>query len=166
VLGWQAGTLTAAARGARADRASGLLDGGAACYQVYRTANGGHLSVGAVEAKFWAMFCTAIGRPDLTARQGEPMPQTALIAEVAAIVAAHTLAHWAEMFREVDCCVEPVLTPAEVPDHPQVAARGQVVRSGGLVEVLFGLHLDGDPPAPRTPLREAPVAAILGAWNG
>ncbi len=166
VLGWQAASLTAAARGrVPAVREQGLLDGGTACYRLYRAADGGFLAVGALEPKFWAAFCEAMGRPDWAARQDEPLPQTGLADEVAAAVASRPLSHWAELFRGIDCCVEPVLDAAMVPEHPQVAARGQVRRSGDLVEVLFGLRLDGAPQPPRTPLREAAAAVILDAWS-
>jgi alpha-methylacyl-CoA racemase len=161
VLGWQAAALTLAARGQAAARGMGLLGGGAACYQVYGTADGRFIAVGALEAKFWAAFADALGRPDWIARQHEPLPQAGLIAEVAAVVAARPLADWAEVFRKVDCCVEPVAEPAEIPDHPQVRARGQVRRRDGLVEVLFGLRVDGAPPAGREPVEEATADRLL-----
>lgn len=165
VLGWQADTLTAAARGTLPPRATGLLSGGAAWYRIYRTADGRFMAVGALEEKFWEMMCRAMERPDWIARHGDPLPQEDLAAEVAAAFAAHPQEHWAAVFAEVDCCVEPVLHPSEMPGHPHLEARGQIRRRDGLVETLFGMHLDGEPPSVRPPVREAGVEDILAAWE-
>lgn len=164
VLGWQADTLTAAARGTLPPRATGILSGGAAWYRIYRTADDRFISVGAVEEKFWEAMCRAVGRPDWIARHADPLPQDTLIDEVAELYASRPLEHWAALFAEVDCCVEPVLHPADMPGHPHLEARGQLRSRGGLVEVLFGLHVDGEPPPDREPVREATTADTLAAW--
>ena len=52
------------------------LNGGAAYYRVYATRDGRHITLGAVEPKFWRAFCDAAGRPDWIARQQEPLPQS------------------------------------------------------------------------------------------
>lgn len=88
------------------------LAGGQACYRLYRTADGRHLAVAALEPHFWARFCAAIGRPELTPGQFDA-DQAALAAAVAPVVAARTLEEWAAVFAAVDACVTPVLTPAE-----------------------------------------------------
>ena len=170
VLAWQALSLTGAARpGSDAPRAAGLLNGGAACYQIYVTADGRFVTLGALEAKFWAAFCQAVGRSDWIERQAEPLPQTTLIGEVAALFAGQALGHWEDLLAPVDCCFETVLEPREVPDHGQVAARGLVRRSGGpdpLVEVLFPAFLDAAPARPRPSPREATAEGILLRWDG
>jgi len=45
-------------------RGDDLLNGGAACYHVYATADGGFISLGAIEEVFWYNFCQALGRDD------------------------------------------------------------------------------------------------------
>ena len=169
VLAWQAWPMTAALRpGQETDRGRWLLTGGAAYYRLYRTADDRFVALGALEEKFWAAFCTAVGRDDWIARQGEPLPQEALIAEVEALFAARPLAVWTALLAEVDCCFEPVLAPAEVPEHPQVAVRGLVSRTGGedpRIEVGFAALLDGSPPSPRPPVVERSVAEALAAWG-
>jgi alpha-methylacyl-CoA racemase len=74
VLGWQSWPLTMARRGQPPRPSEDLLTGGAACYQIYRTADGRFVSLGPIEEKFWAIFCTTIGRPDWIGRQFEPLP--------------------------------------------------------------------------------------------
>jgi crotonobetainyl-CoA:carnitine CoA-transferase CaiB-like acyl-CoA transferase len=89
-----------------------ILSGNLAYYRVYRTADGRHLAVAALERHFWERFCAAINRPDLSPRHDDP-DQPTLIAEVAAVIARQPLAVWREIFAEVDACVTPVLTVAE-----------------------------------------------------
>ena len=169
VLGWQALVLTAALRsGHEPGRAAARLNGGAACYQVYQTADRRFVTLGALEAKFWANFCRALGREDWIGRQWEPMPQEALVVEVAALIGAKPLAHWERLLAEVDCCFQAVLDPAQVPDDPQIQARGLVRREPGpepRVEVLFPAIFDGRPPEARPPLEQTSAADLLSAWG-
>lgn len=164
-LGWQGWPLTLARHGAAEGRGAGLLNGGTAFYNLYRAADGRWISLGAVEAKFWEAFCRAVGRPDWIARQDEPAPQNALIAEVAALIASREGAHWQALLDPADCCFELLLEPEEVAAHPQVAARGLVVEQGGLVQTLLPALLDGQGPRPRAALREVTAAQALAAWQ-
>ena len=167
VLAWQPLTLTGARRPDWAPtRGQALLNGGAACYQVYETADGRFVALGALEAKFWANFCRAVGRDDWVERQNGILPQSDLIGEVSDLFASQPLAHWEGLLAGVDCCFQVVLEPMEVPAHPQVAARGLVRASDDdwLVEVLFPALLDGVPPQPRLPLREVEAVEVIAAW--
>lgn len=106
-----------------------LLTGGAPCYGVYRTADGRHLAVGALEPQFWARLCSAIGRPDWTGQHPTRglMPggaaALALRAELAAVFAGQPLAHWLALLEPADCCVTPVLRLDEAQRHP-IFAQG------------------------------------------
>ncbi|MBI1209788.1 MAG: CoA transferase [Azospirillum sp.] len=167
-LAWQAIPMTLAARGTPPERGGHMLTGAAAWYQIYRTADGRFVVLAALEAKFWSAFCTAVGRPDWIARQHEPMPQTALIGELSTLFATRSLRHWQGLLDGVDCCFEAVVEAGELADHPQVAARGQVLRrpnSAPLVEALLGLRHDDGPPPSRKPLREGNVQAVLAEWQ-
>jgi alpha-methylacyl-CoA racemase len=169
VLAWQAIPLTLAQRAGEAPhRGAQILNGGTARYQIYRTADGKFLSLGAVERKFWAAFCRALSRDDWTQRYDEPMPQSALIAEVAALIASKTLEHWVSVIDPADCCFHPVVELADLPDHPQIAARRLVHRvseAPALIETLFPAWVDGEPPPPRRNLRFATVAEVLTRWR-
>ncbi len=168
VLAWQSLALTAAGRASgEAARGAGRLNGGAACYQVYRTADGRFVTLGAIETKFWANFCRALGREDWIVRQDETLPQTGLIAEVAETIAARPLAEWEVLLAGVDCCYQAVLEPAEVPEDPQVRARGLLRVHAGpepRIEVAFPAIFDGAPPGARAPLRERSADDLLAAW--
>lgn len=158
-MAWQYMTLAQA--GGDNGRGRDLLNGGAAYYRIYRTADGKFLAAAPIEPKFWQAFCEAVGRPDLVARQGEPLPQTGLIAEVAATIASRPLADWVAAMAGADCCVEPVLEPGEVAALPHVQARGLL---GDFGQVVTPILLDGAPPAKRAPLRQLDAAALRGLW--
>lgn len=85
-----------------------LLTGGAACYRVYETADGRHVTVAALEPRFWRTLCDLVGRPDLVDRAFEPE-----LPELADIFRARTLADWRALLEGKDTCVWPVLTLAE-----------------------------------------------------
>lgn len=130
------------------------LNGGWACYQIYETADGRHISVGAIEAKFWRSFCDASGRPDWVARQAASTPQTDLTAEVAALVRTLTLAECMVLYEPADCCVTAVLDLASAVDSPYVQTRGLVMAHPQLpiFQASYPAIVDGKRPAIRPPL--------------
>jgi len=89
-----------------------LLTGGLACYRVYETADARHLTVGALEPKFFARLVEVVGRPELADRQyGDD--QDRLASELQAVFAQRPLADWLEIFDGEDVCVGPVWTRTE-----------------------------------------------------
>lgn len=111
-----------------------LLTGGLACYRVYATADGRHLTVGALEPVFFSRLCAVLGRPELAGRQFDA-DQEALAAELAAVFATRPLAEWLELADGEDVCLGPVATLAEA-----AAALGRAP-SAGRVPAL-GEHTD------------------------
>jgi crotonobetainyl-CoA:carnitine CoA-transferase CaiB-like acyl-CoA transferase len=91
------------------DLLPGLLTGSFACYRLYKTADGCHVTVGALEPHFWARLCTLLGREDLVPLQFEP-EQEELAAQLAAIFAERPLADWLALFEGEDVSAGPVLT--------------------------------------------------------
>jgi crotonobetainyl-CoA:carnitine CoA-transferase CaiB-like acyl-CoA transferase len=128
------------------------LNGGLACYRVYRTRDGRSLSVAALEPKFWTAFCAAVGREDLADRgwsrgaEGERVRS-----EVAAIVAGRTLAEWEEFLADKDLCCEPVREGDEVLKDPAFPSD--------LVLSIADAHEGRKVAYLRTPLRLGPAAA-------
>ncbi|MBB4284967.1 CaiB/BaiF CoA transferase family protein [Roseospira goensis] len=150
-------------------READALNGGAAYYRCYRTADGRFAALAAIEPVFWRAFCGAVARPDWADRQAEPLPQRGLIADLEALFATRPLAEWQAVLGGVDCCFEPVLHADEVPDQPHVRARDLIHRDGagdGLIDTVLPVLLDGTPPPPRRPLVEADAAAVVAAWQG
>jgi crotonobetainyl-CoA:carnitine CoA-transferase CaiB-like acyl-CoA transferase len=168
-LAWQTWGLTAQAMGAAPAREGALLNGGAAYYRIYRTRDDKFVTLGAIEKKFWRNFCEAVDRPEWILRHAEPLPQTDLIAAVAALFAGKTRAEWDRVLGTIDCCYQAVLDYCEVADHPHVMARGLVRRAAsddiGPIETAFAAIVDGSPPPARTPYRDVTAEEALAGWS-
>jgi len=123
--------LLAPILGHRPQAGEDLLNGGLPCYNLYATADGRHLAVGALEFKFWQAACEVFGRPDWAPRhwQRGALPGSpdclALRDEVAALVVSLPWAVWAARFEQADACVTPVLTLEEAQAHPLFALAGR-----------------------------------------
>jgi alpha-methylacyl-CoA racemase len=110
--------------GARPTGGAETLNGGLACYGVYRTKDDRYLAVGALEPKFWIALNQAIGRPPNVAEiVGRPDQQTRTRADLAAIFATRTATEWQEVLAKHDCCVELALELDELATHPLHQAR-------------------------------------------
>ena len=137
ILAWQYLPILAGSEA----RASGMLDGGAACYNLYRCADGKFLSLGAIEPAFWKNFCRAVERPDWIERQYEDMPQQALIAELAELFAGESRDFWQARLDPVDCCFEVLFDTPSLAQQPQLAARRAVTAAGP----TYPAWVDGQP---------------------
>ncbi len=138
------------------------LNGGLACYSVYRCADGGHLAVGALEPQFFAALTTALGVPELAAQQIDPARQDDLRARLQEIFGSRSRDEWVAELAGVDACVTPVLDLAEAYADPLVAARGTVVpqrQPDGSDFPQVGVL----PRLSTTPGRVGPPASALGA---
>ncbi len=143
------------ATGAVPQRRQTYLNGGAAYYQIYASADGRHIALGAAEPKFWRAFCEAAGRPEWIGREAEALPQTTLIADVAALICTLTLAECKTRFADPNCCVSPVLDLGEAIASPHHRARGLVRPApDGALQTLFPARVNGAPPAHRPKLRQ------------
>lgn len=133
------------------------LNGQFACYNIYRTADGKYLALGALEGNFWTEFCRAVGREDwiplqyATGQEGYD-----LIDAVQKLFLEKTRDQWLELLQKVDCCCEPVNTVEEAFRHPQVVHRQLVVEmdhpvEGKIRQLNFMGKFSETPAALRTP---------------
>jgi crotonobetainyl-CoA:carnitine CoA-transferase CaiB-like acyl-CoA transferase len=83
--------------------------------------------VGAIESRFWANLCRALGCEQWIEAQYDDDVQEAVRADVQAALRSKTRDEWAALLGPADTCVSPVLTVAEVSEFPQFAARGAFV---------------------------------------
>ena len=90
-----------------------LLTGGLACYAIYETADGRHITVGALESKFFTRLCELLGLPELAARQFDPSAQAEIADALAERFAERPLGDWLEFFDAEDVSVGPVSTLSE-----------------------------------------------------
>jgi len=111
------------------------LTGRYACYQVYPTKDGKHMSLGALEPKFWKNFCEEVGRRDLMDKQFiEGEEQLRVIEEIQNLFKTKTQEEWVDFFKKADACCEPILTFEQVFQHPQVLHRQMLVEAEHPVE--------------------------------
>jgi alpha-methylacyl-CoA racemase len=85
-----------------------LLTGGVACYRVYETSDGRHLTVAALEPRFWRNLCSLLQRPGLADRAFDER-----IPELEELFRSRSLAEWRDLLEGKDTCVGPVLTLEE-----------------------------------------------------
>ncbi|HEY0644551.1 MAG TPA: CaiB/BaiF CoA-transferase family protein [Nocardioides sp.] len=146
-------------------RRSGLLDGGTPWYDLYETADGQHMSVGALEPQFWRDLETRIGveLPD----RDDPANHAAIREALTTRFKEKSQAEWAEVFDGTDACVAPVVPLADAPRHPHLAARGTFVERDGVTQPApaprfsrTAATLSVPPAAPGEHTREA-----LAAWG-
>ena len=145
-------------------RAANLLDGGAPFYDVYETADGRHVSVGALEPQFYAVLVERLAIPDLPDRN-DLAQWPALREAFTRRFKERTQAEWTETFDGTDACVAPVLPLTEAAESPHLAARGTYVDRGGVLQPApaprfsrTGATLTTGPTVPGGQTREALVA--------
>ena len=144
-LTWLALDFAAMAAGEDIARGEGRLTGRYACYRVYACKSGGFYSVGALEPKFWATLCQAVGKPDLVATQFAEGAEGARVhREMEAVFASRTRAEWQRELDGLEVCCEPVLELGEVASHPQIVARGLIERRGDGIEVRPAIPMRTD----------------------
>jgi len=138
-------------------RGESLVGGGYAFYNVYETADGKFLALGALEEKFWIEFCKAVGREDLIEEQFAPAPrQDELIEEVRAIIRQKTRQEWVDLRSQYDTCFSPVNNLEEALQDPQIQHRGlwfkgQHPVDGEIGQMAFPIKFSADQPGWRMP---------------
>ncbi|MFC4948064.1 CaiB/BaiF CoA transferase family protein [Pseudonocardia sp. GCM10023141] len=109
------------------ERGANMLDSGRPWYDVYETADGRWMSVGALEDKFYAAFIALLGLSTVESDRTDPASWPGLRERIAARFATADREHWEKVFDGTDACVAPVLSLAEAPHHPHMAARKNLV---------------------------------------
>jgi len=136
-------------------RESNLLDGGAPFYTVYRTSDGGHMAVGALEPQFFAALIEKLGiEPETLPAQHDRDGWPVMRERFAAVFRTRTRDEWAVHFSGSDACVSPVLSMTEAWSHPHNTERKTYIEVDGVVQ---------PGPAPRfsstaTAVRNGPVS--------
>jgi len=134
-------------------RGDNVLDSGAPWYDVYETADGKFVAIGAIEPKFYEELLErlGLGRGKLPAqldRSGWPE----LRRRFTAAFRSKTRDEWCRAFDGSDACFAPVLTFSEARAHPHNAARGGYVTVGGVEQPAPAPRFSGTPSAvPRPP---------------
>jgi alpha-methylacyl-CoA racemase len=145
--------------------ATNILDLGSPHYNVYETADGRYISVGAGEPQFYAELLRRVGLPDdLVTHQGDPATWPAGREDMAEVFRTRTQKEWCELLEGTDTCFAPVLSFAEAPVHPHNRARNTFVEVDGVVQPAPAPRFDRTPAGPPgKPVRagEQTVDALL-----
>jgi alpha-methylacyl-CoA racemase len=102
------------------------LDGGLPCYNIYETQDGKHITLAALEYKFWHTFCTRIGHLELLPFHLPlgPAEREQAMDMLRAIFKTKTRAEWLAELAGIDACIGPVYSIDEAFNDPQAQARG------------------------------------------
>lgn len=110
-------------------------DGGAHFYDVYETADGQYVSVGAMEPRFYARLLECIGLDEVELpEQWDPAHWPALKERFAAIFRGRTRAEWCDLLEDADACFAPVLRMSEAIQHPHNLHRKTFIDVGGVMQ--------------------------------
>jgi len=117
------------------------LDGGLPCYNIYETQDGKHITLAALEYKFWHTFCTRIGHLELLPFHLPlgPVEREQAMDMLRAIFKTKTRDEWLVELASIDACVGPVYSIDEAFNDPQAQARGMSVsgRQAGESDEMF-----------------------------
>ncbi|MDA5194743.1 CaiB/BaiF CoA transferase family protein [Govanella unica] len=151
------------------ERGSNLIDGGCFFYDVYETADGGYMAVGALEAKFFAELLIRLGLEAAEfADRDDPASWPRHRATFTALFRSKSRAEWERIFDGSDACVSPVLSLREAQSHPANRARGMFIDRLGVTQPApaprFSRSETGitrDPPE----VAGADQAAVFADWG-
>ena len=150
----------------RDERGVNLLDGGVPWYDVYETADGKWMAVGALEPRFYAALLAGLGLADAPDR-GDPGNWPRLRALFTARFAERTRDEWAAVFAGTEACTEPVLSLREAAADEHLAARRTYLTPDGFIQPAPAPRFSRTPGALPDP---APVPGqhtieALAAWG-
>lgn len=127
------------------------LTGGVPCGSVFEARDGGLISLGCFEAKFWENLCRALDREDLIPYQyAGGADREKVTSELTAIFRTKTKGEWFRLLGPKDIPITPVNELDEVLADPQVLHRRMVVevdhpKLGKVKQVGIGLKFSDTP---------------------
>ncbi|HYJ69498.1 MAG TPA: CaiB/BaiF CoA-transferase family protein [Nocardioidaceae bacterium] len=155
----------------RDERGVNLLDGGAPFYDVYETADGGHIALGALEPQFWQAFLDRLASIDVDVDElpdrNDLSTWPLLRKRLAETFATRTRDEWVGVFDGSDACVTPVLSMTEAAAQPHLAARGTYVDHAGVTQPAPAPRFSRTPATLSTPPTHpgADSAEALRRWG-
>ncbi|BFM10687.1 CaiB/BaiF CoA-transferase family protein [Simiduia litorea] len=149
-------------------RERNLLDGGVPYYGAYETADGHHVSVGAIEPQFFAELIHKAGMPDdLIQHQNNPEKWAEIKHTFTTTFKTKTRAQWVDIFEGSDACVAGILNFQEAINHPHNKARATYIEVNGVQQPAPAPKFSRSQCAlPAAPSAEgADTHAVLTAWG-
>jgi len=132
----------------RVERQQNVLDGGAYWYDAYECADGGFITLGALEPQFHELLLDKLGLADepLFSDRDDRSRWPAQKARVGELIRTKSRQYWCDLLEGSDVCFAPVLDFAAAPRHPHNLARGTFTRVDGVTQ-----------PAPAPRFRDSPT---------
>ncbi|HZR35617.1 MAG TPA: CaiB/BaiF CoA-transferase family protein [Nevskia sp.] len=148
-------------------RGEDMLSGGLPNYAIYECADGRHLALGSLEAKFFQRVCVLAGRPDLLKKPLAPgKAGEGLRQELVALFKSRTRDEWEALLAHEDTCASGILSPEEALENEQVRARGLVEKVDGkpayAMPIKFSVPLAPVAPSPALGQHNDEVFAQFG----
>jgi alpha-methylacyl-CoA racemase len=146
-------------------REKNFLDGGAHFYGVYQCSCGNFISIGSIEPQFYALL-----------RQHAELSETCfdaqmdrkawpeLKAKLTDVFKTKTRDDWCKIMEGTDICFAPILTMAEAPKHPHMAAREVFVTRHGVTQPAPAPRFSRTPSAIRE-AETAEIGEVMNAWK-
>jgi len=146
-------------------REKNFLDGGAHFYGVYQCSCGNFISIGSIEPQFYALL-----------RQHAELSETCfdaqmdrkawpeLKAKLTDVFKTKTRDDWCKIMEGTDICFAPILTMAEAPKHPHMAAREVFVIRHGVTQPAPAPRFSRTPSAIRE-AETAEIGEVMNAWK-
>jgi len=148
------------------ERGANILDTGAPWYDVYQTADGKYVAIGAIEEKFFAELGARLKLADLPPQYDRSRwPQ--MRRRLAEALRSKTRDEWCRVFEGSDACFAPVLSWSEARKDAHSTARSAYVEVAGVPQPApaprFSRTVPGVRRAP--PERGQGGAAALREWG-
>lgn len=133
-----------------------MLDTGAHFYEVYETADGKYMAIGAIEHQFYAELIERTGLKDEELPFQLDRDQWPTVKErFTALFKTKTRDEWQALLEGTDACAVPVLSMTEAPNHPHNVTRQTFVVRDGVTQPAPAprfsrttAEIAGPPPAP------------------
>ena len=146
------------------ERGTNLLDTGAHFYDMYETADGKYVSIGAIEPQFYAELLEKLGLAgEELPRQMDRAQWPAMKQRLEKIFKTKTRDEWCEIMEGSDACFAPVLAMSEAPEHPHNARAPDIHRVAGTMQPAPAPRFSRTPPAIARPPAHAGRAHRRGA---
>jgi len=146
-------------------REGNMLDGGAHFYGTYETKDGKFVSIGSIEPQFYALLREHAGlSAECFDAQMDRKAWPDLKAKLTEIFKSKSRADWCKIMEGTDICFAPILTMAEAPKHPHMAARGVFVERHGVTQPAPAPRFSRTPSAIREP-EVADIGGLVSAWK-
>jgi alpha-methylacyl-CoA racemase len=146
-------------------RDQNFLDGGAHFYGVYECSCGNFISIGSIEPQFYALLREHAGlSAECFDAQLDRKAWPDLKAKLTEVFKSKSRADWCKIMEGSDICFAPILTMAEAPKHPHMAARGVFVERHGVTQPAPAPRFSRTPSAIREP-EVVDIVGLVSAWK-